>query len=167
MAELTPAERLQPCLLDRLTDKAPGTQHESRDRRIISPGRYRDGVLRDLGWLMNTGARRPEPGEETFKYLPQSVLSYGIPDLCGLTVGSINLRELERLIRQALLAFEPRILRHSLRVRAVTQDAQQHNTLSFEIECELWAQPIPEALFIKTNVDLDTGILEVQESAHG
>ncbi|MHC4560155.1 MAG: type VI secretion system baseplate subunit TssE, partial [Planctomycetota bacterium] len=36
MAELTPRDRLQPCLLDRLTDNEPEVSKESRDQRIVS-----------------------------------------------------------------------------------------------------------------------------------
>ncbi len=57
MAELTPLEKLQPCLLDRLTDDDPKNGEESRAQRVVSLSRYKRGVLRDLEWLFNTDAR--------------------------------------------------------------------------------------------------------------
>ena len=54
MAELTQKERLQPSLLDRLTDNEPEERQESRDKRILSPSRLRESVRRDLTWLFNT-----------------------------------------------------------------------------------------------------------------
>ena len=42
MAELTQQERLQPCLLDRLTDDAPEKTQESRDQRVVSLRRLRE-----------------------------------------------------------------------------------------------------------------------------
>ncbi len=54
MAELTSSERLQPSLLDRLTDFEPTKNVESRDRSILSLHEIRQAVLRDLGWLFNT-----------------------------------------------------------------------------------------------------------------
>ncbi len=56
MAELTPMERLQPCLLDRLTDDEPEVKQESRDRRITSLRKYKQAVLSDLAMLLNTKA---------------------------------------------------------------------------------------------------------------
>jgi type VI secretion system protein ImpF len=50
---LTPLDRLQPCLLDRLTDDQPEKHEESRTQRIVSLQRYKAGVLRDLEWLFN------------------------------------------------------------------------------------------------------------------
>ena len=55
MAELTPKERLQPSLLDRLTDDAPAEKVESREQRVLSLTKLRQSVNRDLGWLLNTG----------------------------------------------------------------------------------------------------------------
>ena len=54
MAELTQQERLQPSLLDRLTDDEPEKKQESREKRVVSLRRLREGVLRDLAWLLNT-----------------------------------------------------------------------------------------------------------------
>jgi len=54
MAELAPRERLQPSLLDRLTDDEPDQEVESRERRVLSVRGLREGVLRDLAWLLNT-----------------------------------------------------------------------------------------------------------------
>ena len=48
MAELTLRERLQPSLLDRLTDLAPENRRESLDQQSLSTQQMRQAVLRDL-----------------------------------------------------------------------------------------------------------------------
>ena len=48
MAELTPTERLQPSLLDRLTDDEPSHSQEARNRRVLSIQKLRESVLRDV-----------------------------------------------------------------------------------------------------------------------
>ncbi|MFP3607501.1 type VI secretion system baseplate subunit TssE, partial [Paraburkholderia sp. SIMBA_053] len=53
MAELTPQERLQPSLLDRLTDMAPDEPDESREQRVITAARLREYVTRDIAALLN------------------------------------------------------------------------------------------------------------------
>lgn len=158
MAELTPRARLQPCVLDRLTDHEPETKQESRDRRVVSPARYKSAVLRDLEMLLNSKTQPFGDGIYDFSEAARSVLNYGIPDLCGVIVGSINPAEIESRVKQALLRFEPRILPESLSVRIITQlDAESIRTLSFEIEGQLWAQPVPDHVFVKTEVDLESG----------
>ena len=54
MAEqLLPQDRLQPALLDRLTDDEPDKKQEPREARVLSKSRMRQSVLRDLAWLFN------------------------------------------------------------------------------------------------------------------
>ena len=168
MAELTPMERLQPCLLDRLTDDEPDSQKESRDQRVVSLRRYRHALIRDLGMLLNS---RNHPSEDViyeFSEVSRSVLNYGIPDLCGIPVRNIQSAELEAEIKQYIECFEPRIAQGSLSVRIVSPtDSEYIRAISFEIEGEMWAQPVPDHLFVKTEVDLETGHHELKGGVNG
>ena len=151
-------DRIQPCLLDRLTDDEPDKRHESRTARVISPSRYRDAVLRDIRWLFNTSARLDAEDMEAFPEVQTSVLSYGIRDLCGRIATSVDIAELERELTSAVNDFEPRVIPGSLHIRAVDDaTGSSPSVLSFEIHADLWANPIPEHLFIKTEIDLETG----------
>ena len=49
MATLRAQDRLQPALLDRLTDDDPSARTETADARVINRNRLRELVLRDLG----------------------------------------------------------------------------------------------------------------------
>jgi len=161
MPELMAYERLLPCLLDRLTDEEPQADKESRDRRVISLRRYVDGVRRDLGWLLNSNAHNTWENIPAYPEAARSALNYGIPDLCGVTGSGVRLEDLERQLRAAILAFEPRLVRGALSVRVVIADEEDPasgNMVSFEISGELWAQPASESFFVKTEVDLETGI---------
>ncbi|MEJ0046333.1 MAG: hypothetical protein WDN04_09545 [Rhodospirillales bacterium] len=51
---LASRERLQPSLLDRLTDAAPEHTRDSADQQVLSMAALRQAVLRDLAWLLNT-----------------------------------------------------------------------------------------------------------------
>lgn len=103
MAELTYRERLQPSLLDRLTDDQRDQSQESRLDRVISPSRLRECVRRDLVWLFNTtnlSSLKSEINE--YPLVAQSTLNYGLPDLAGHTVMSIDVVSIERLLRNAI-----------------------------------------------------------------
>ena len=168
MADLTPAERLQPCLLDRLTDEHPDERKESRDQRIVSLRRYRAGVLRDLEWLLNTGSYGAAEDLTEFEFVRQSVLNYGIPDLCGMTASGLNPVEFERRLLEAIRTFEPRILTDGLAIRVQAVGGQMdHNALSFVISGDLWALPTPDPLFVRTELDLDTGQCELKDRQNG
>ena len=164
MAELTSKERLQPSLLDRLTDDHPEQATESRESRVLSPARLRECVRRDLGWLFNTTHLQALQSLDDFPLIARAVLNYGIPDLAGRTASSLATAELEQLIHQAILDFEPRLDRSAVSVRLVLEkDKMSHNALSFDVEAELWAQPLPLHLFLRTAVDLEAGKVEVTD----
>lgn len=156
MADLF-GERIQPCLLDRLTDENPEAVKESRNERVISVKRYREGVLRDLIWLLNAKAHTDRDGLDEFPEVARSVLNFGTRDLCGLISSSLDLGTLEQEIAEAMRRLEPRINPGSLGVTAVYGSQKFANGIAIEIRGDLWAYPVPEQLYIRTEIDLDTG----------
>jgi type VI secretion system protein ImpF len=167
VAELTPQERLQPCLLDRLTDEDRSSSQESRERRVVSVRQLRQAVLRDLGWLLNASAHMTPEECEEFPDAAKSVLNFGMPDLTGLTASSVDPLDVERMIRDAIRRFEPRVLPATLRVTHGAANDTGHNNIFFEIRGDLWAQPVPEPLFLRTELDLETGECGVKERPNG
>lgn len=165
MAELAPRERLQPSLLDRLTDDEPEKTVEARDLRVLSLRTLREGVLRDLAWLLNTTNLFSTTSPSRLPHLSQSVINYGMPDISGVPVSNLDINQLERGIRQAIWDFEPRLIRASVSVKALAGGGIDHNKLTFEIEADLWAQPYPERLYLKTELDLDSASMSLTENS--
>jgi type VI secretion system protein ImpF len=167
MAELTPQERLQPALLDRLTDDEPGERAESRERRVMSRIRMRQAVLRDLAWLFNTSRPGAEIDFSDAPHARRSVLNYGLPALSGTSASMLEPADLEKRIREAIRDFEPRILPETLRVRAIVNEdvLDHHNVVGMEIQGQLWAQPVPLELLVRTEIDLETGKVEIADLA--
>jgi type VI secretion system protein ImpF len=168
MAEqLTPQERLQPALLDRLTDDEPDRKLEPRENRVLSKSRMRQAVLRDLAWLFN--ATKLESGfpMAQWPYARRSVINFGLPALSGETASTVEIQDLERDIRQAILDFEPRILAETLQVKALVEISvlDHHNVIGIEIHGQLWAQPVPIELLIRTEIDLETGKVQIADLA--
>ena len=166
MADLTPQERLQPSLLDRLTDDAPEANEEGRDKRVLGLSQLRQSVLRDVAWLLNTVHLQASQDLDEWREVASSTVNYGIPDLAGTSVAGRNTQALERAVRQAVLNFEPRILPDTVKV-SVRIDPEQmtRHAMSFIIEGHLWAQPVPLSLYLKTELDLETGSVTVAESS--
>ncbi len=162
MAELAPQERLQPALLDRLADDEPDKKQEPREARVITKARLRQAVLRDLVWLFNATCMG---GLAEQTYAAHSVINFGLPALAGETSSTLDVVALEGAIRQAILDFEPRITPSSLRVEALVSDAQldHHNVVSVMIRGDLWGKPVPLELLLRTEVDLETGEVELRD----
>ncbi|MCC6950634.1 MAG: type VI secretion system baseplate subunit TssE [Phycisphaerales bacterium] len=163
MAELTTQERLQPSLLDRLIDDEPQSRTESRERRVMSMRQLRLAVLRDLEWLLNASCRPLGDELHAYPLAGASVLNYGIPDMTGLASSGISQSRVEQMVHQAILNYEPRVVGGSLGVRAVASDDVVSNHIVFEIAGELCPLPMPEALFVRTDLDLETGQCLVRE----
>jgi len=164
MSEPVAQDRLQPALLDRLTDDQPHSKVESRDLRVVSMRRLRDYVLRDLAWLLNTTPLSQTEDLTEFPLARESVIDYGMRDLAGVTLSGVDPHDLERAIRDAIVRFEPRIEKKSIRVTAVMpEDPQHRNALAFEIEGDLWGQPLPTRLYLKSEIDLEDGSMTVAE----
>jgi type VI secretion system protein ImpF len=163
MADLIPRERLQPALLDRLSDDAPQQRQESRDERVMSWKRLRQSVVRDLEWLFNTAASfRVEEAEE-LGVVAASTLNYGIPSFAGMQASGLNLPRVERMLRECIWNFEPRLLRESVRVRAVASESMSRRAVTFEISARLWAVPVPIELLLRTEIDLESGAVVIAE----
>jgi len=165
MAELSLQERLQPSLLDRLTDNEPEKKVESMRQRVLSANQLKEGVKRDLVWLMNCCGLGSAVDLEEYPEVERSVVNYGLPELTGTTVSTLDVEGLERALKQVLQEFEPRILKNSIQVRLVPdEERMNHNALVMEIEGTLWAQPTPLQILLKTELDLDTGDVKLHDS---
>ena len=166
MAELLSQERLQPSLLDRLTDDDPTSKTESSDKRVLNKQQLKQGVLRDLQWLLN--ASRPSPKTfAKYPYVQKSVLNYGLPALAGETADSIGQADLQEAVKDAIRWFEPRIDADTLDIRAVSGRSylDAHNVLELQVRGTVWAQPTPLELILRTSMDLETGQVAVREVA--
>ena len=111
MAELTPQERLQPALLDRLTDDEPGTSQEPREHRVMSKRQLRQAVLRDLAWLFNATRLEVETDLSKVPYARKSVVNFGLPALSGQTASSLDVAPLLRRHASPLEECAPAIAR--------------------------------------------------------
>ncbi len=163
-SDSAPPERLQPCLLDRLIDDNPDVRDDegrTAGGRGVSMPRYREGVLRDLRWLLNSKCHLPSEIVNDFRWAARSVYNFGMPDLAGRVLSEATTGEMEEQLREAILRFEPRILSHSLEVRALTEQEllkkDAPNVVGFEINGDLWAAPLPEPFRVKTQIDLESG----------
>ncbi len=167
MAELTQKERLQPSLLDRLTDDMPQDRLESREQRVLGLNKLRECVVRDLEWLLNTENSEYLFDVETYPEVQRSTLNYGIPTTAGLSLTGIESHRLEERVREAIETFEPRIIASTLGVRGIyTSDLMSRKSIVFEISGEMWAQPVPMKLYLRTELDLETGKVVVAEAKH-
>jgi type VI secretion system protein ImpF len=172
MAELNSHDRLQPSLLDRLTDSAPSDRQETVEARVLTRQQLRQAVLRDLSWLFNATRAEPEGNSTRQDELAlwarhgearRSVVNYGMPAFAGSTLSSMDKKIIEREVARVIRDFEPRISPDTLVVEAKVDPHNHHNTLQLTIRGQMWNQPVPLELLLAADLDVETGNTRVRD----
>jgi type VI secretion system protein ImpF len=157
-------DRLQPSLLDRLTDTAPSRKRDGPDEQTVLMAQMRQAVIRDLAALLNTSNLATIVDLSAMPWVRRSTLNYGIPGFAGLVGSSVRLASLEQELADAIRAYEPRLRPETLRVRSMPAPADEATpAVVFEITGELWAQPAPVQVFLETKIEVETRLATVTE----
>ena len=162
MADKTLTDRLQPSLLDRLTDHAPGDLKERRDERVIDVARLREIIQRDLSWLLNTTNLESTFDADLLPNVARSVLNYGLAEVSGEYSTARRAELIRASIERAIGLHEPRIIPGSVDVTLSPDDARGEMTVAFDIHADMWAQPLPLELYLRSVVDVTTGEVSVE-----
>ena len=63
---------------------------------------------------------------------------------------------------QAIETYEPRIRSGSANVEIRTKDVARETIVSFDIRADMWAEPIPIELYLRSTVDITTGQISLE-----
>jgi type VI secretion system protein ImpF len=163
------ADRLWPVLLDRLTDLEPQRRKEAPQARTLSRKAYRESVLRDLQWLLNTTNLDASMDFAGHRDAQNSVINFGLGALSGQFASDVDVAQLEAMIRQAIVEFEPRLLPRTVEVSLVMPEhvLDVHNVLGVTIRAELWSVPYPLDMLLRSDIDLETGHVVLHDQTGG
>ena len=158
--------RILPNLFDKLTDAAVGTFLEPLQDREASIEKYKDIVLRDLVALLNSSVTIGEAGFENLGSLKKSTMTYGMKSLAGMTFSNSNKQDILEEIKKAILKFETRIYPESLEVELMKDsNGSVECTTGHKIKITIAGALKPlqkkEKIFVKTEIDLETGRFEL------
>lgn len=163
MADRNITERLQPSILDRLTDDDRHKTTENPSERVIDIRKLRQIIQRDLSWLLNTSNLQGVIDTDRFPHAATSVLNYGVPDATGDFAHMKRADEVRQAIQKAIELFEPRIIDGSLNVISRTEDAKRQPVIVFDIVADMWAEPLPTELYLRSQFDTTTGQLSLEQ----
>ncbi|HTW60784.1 MAG TPA: type VI secretion system baseplate subunit TssE [Terracidiphilus sp.] len=154
MARSTTETLVTQSILDRLTDVEDWPATRSQSTRF-----FRDGLKRDLEWLLNT--RQPPLDQIASKPAAKaSVINFGLPDISSLGLNnSSDQRSLRVAIETCLRNFEPRLM--DIRVTLESSDTTDRR-LRFHIEGNMKLDPAPEEISFDTVLELVSGEYKVK-----
>ncbi|MBB3166690.1 type VI secretion system protein ImpF [Rhizobium laguerreae] len=151
---------IRPSLLDRLTDDAPRTTCESANFYNFSLSKMQALIQRDVSWLLNATQLAATVELRSYPHVAASTLNYGVRALAA--VERLDANDVGQEIAYGLQLFEPRLLPESVNVTPLP-DAKG-NPFGFRIEAELWAQPVPLRIVMRTDLEAGCGIVSVVET---
>jgi len=179
MAVTSRKDRLSPPLMHafrsayaaRDSKKALDLRDQSGERIIASrrsAGRFpitelqlRREVARDLDALMNTVAFESAEDIREFEFVRKSILNFGLPDIVHRTLEEGSAEDVKEEILNALLNFEPRIDRNSIRVsRDATVDTHELK-IRFIVRAELLCEPVNVPVEFVADLDVDVGSIQI------
>lgn len=140
-------------LLDRLTD-----YEDWPNSRATSLRMFREGIKRDVEWLLNT--RRPKVSEvEGYPLAESSVFNFGLPDFNDTPGEGGDPEKVLALILQVVRTYEPRI--GDPRVTLSRTD-ELNRSLRFHVEGVLRMETGDEEISFDTVLEVTSGEYEVK-----
>jgi type VI secretion system protein ImpF len=145
-----------PCLLERWAS-ADGARVGARGTLNTWQDVRRD-VMRNIEWLLNTEAPATLANRPIPPAVMDSVLCFGIEPYSGRAQSSLSPSEVAWSIRQRIIAFEPRIDRHSVEVLVQDRDGHQRfNKMKFTVVGQLRADPMPIEFIVQAEINTENG----------
>ncbi len=152
-------QNAQTSILDRLVDMDPGVSRESVQYRLATLRQIMPNVIRDLENLLNT-RNSPVPLHPGHKYLPGSLIHYGLDDFSNENPASTTaLKRLCTEIEKKIKTFEPRLKKVAVQVEA---KGKRHARVVFRISGLLVIEPISEPVTFDTYFDSNRGQFFIQ-----
>jgi type VI secretion system protein ImpF len=145
------------------THNVPNDTAESADQRFAAARRLREYVSRDLSILLNAASLEATVDLSAVPHVQRSVLNYGMPSPTGKAVSSVSLARMAKVIETAIRQFEPRLTKVRVAPEAGVESREMHQ-ISFRIDAELWGQPAPHQIVLRTRIDTESGDVRVNDS---
>jgi type VI secretion system protein ImpF len=162
MAKIRSDQPLVPSILDRLIDERPDESREAPKTRSQALREVKLSLQRDLENLLNT-RRRATGWPADLTELELSLASYGIPDIAGADLGSIENREqFARTVAATIRRFEPRF--QEVAVQMMENADPLERTLRFRIDALLRAEPAPEPVVFDSSLQPATCNVQVRNT---
>ena len=147
-------QNIQASILDRLIDLEPGVSREPVQSRLLTIGRAKASVVRDLENLLNTKRSVSAP-PAAFREVNNSVFVYGLQDFTSQNPRSPMVRQqLRQQIERIISRFEPRLKNVKVNLEMA---AQNERNLRFRITALLVVDPVTEPVTFDTYFDVSRG----------
>ena len=148
-------------VLDRLLDYEPEISHEPVASRSKSLRQFKQSVMRDLEWLLNT-RQKVDGIPSDLTEVNRSVVAYGLPDFTTINhKNPADQNRIRRTIESAIAFFEPRL---EDVIVTIESSSETQRLMRFRIDARLKVDPAPEPVTFDTTLQLTSGQYSLKET---
>jgi type VI secretion system protein ImpF len=133
-------------------------------RTAITEPMLRREVGRDLDALMNTIAMESSEDLDSFDYVRKSILNYGLPDIAHRSIDENAVDHISQEIRSALINYEPRLIRQTIRVARASEFNEAELKVRFVVHADLLCEPLNVPVEFVADLELDSGNITVSRA---
>lgn len=153
-----------PSLLDRLSESpSSDVSNATLERGELPDLDVESGILRDLGWLLNSTSLSSTTDLSQWPNVQRSVLNYGVGVLTGRVFGTADAPQLASDIKKRITIYEPRLRRDSLTVHvSIDGDDHDHRQIHIRIDGEYAGRGQSLPIAMDLCVDTDTGCIQIE-----
>lgn len=126
-------------------------------REGASQATLREHLAQDLANLMTTIHLQATLPLDGLDWVRRSVLNYGMQDITRLTADDFRSASVVRDLREALLAHEPRLIASTLNITLRSDESDENQKISFDIQAEMTARPVDVPLEFVAEIDMGAG----------
>ena len=139
---------------------------EPAGQRVISMRQLRESVLRDLAWLLSTSSYDTDRSLSLWPEVERSVFNFGLPSMAGLGIAGFDAAAAAARLQKAIETFEPRL--SHVHVTSETESGSMDlNALVFRVDAELWGQPTPQRMLLRTQIDVESADVVITDTEAG
>ena len=122
----------------------------------------RESLDLDLGHLLNTVNLGSVMDLRAYPRVTKSTLNFGMDDLVHLTTDQAHLGRLSEALREVLLAHEPRLDKHSLKVVRQDEVDELNQRVSFTVQADMLCHPVDIPLEFIAEMDVGSGKIDLR-----
>jgi len=130
-------------------------------RTAITEPVLRREVARDLEALMNTIALESSENLGQFEHVRRSILNFGLPDITHRSIDELSVEDVSQEIRSALMRYEPRLIRDSIRVARHSEINEAELKVRFVVRADLLCQPLNVPVEFIADLELDSNTITI------
>lgn len=131
-------------------------------RAAITESKLRHEIALDLDALVNTINLGSSLDLAPFEHARRSVLNYGFPDVQNKSIDEYRVSSIKDDLAQVLLAYEPRLLKHSIMVERDESLDKAELKIRFLVRADLNCEPLNIPVQFVADIELDTGKIAIK-----